>query len=358
MQFKSRSRLGSGRLAVGASLLLAIGSAGCALSDSEFEEGAAGEHEGVGTSVRELEADLEAGPFTITITPPAQNVDVDQDAFFNVQVDPLEGFSGDVSLDVTSDPPFVGFLHMGFGLVTPPGQDEVHAHGQCDTAVGTYDLTVTGTGDDGTTASATAVLTVDPTTFPPPSVFFFFDREGLTFQFQDSSFPDFCVQLVSWAWDFGDGSTSTERNPVHTYAVRGDYTVTLTVTDSQGLTGTRSQVVSALPPPPVLEIDRVTRIRDRFEFRVDLVWSGAEGDLVELHRNNIVVDLPDNDGVYRDRFRSLETSFSWFVCELGIQQCSNQVVLDVGHGPNAVEATVTTEIDGRKIVAKVPIHDE
>jgi len=108
----------------------------------------------------------------------------------------------------------------------------------------------------------------------------------------------------------------------------------------------------------VLEIDRVTRIRDRFEFRVDLVWSGAEGDLVELHRNNVVVDLPDNDGVYRDRFRSLETSFSWFVCELGIQQCSNQVVLDVGPGPNAVEATVTTEIEGRTIVAKVPIHDE
>ena len=147
---------------------------------------------------------------------------------------------------------------------------------------------------------------------------------------------------MSWEWDFGDGSTSTERNPVHTYAARGNYAVTLTVTDSQGLSGTVIETVQVLPPPPVLEIDRVTRIRERFEFRVNLVWSGAEGDLVELHRNFNIVDLPDNDGAHRDKFRSLQTSFRWFVCELGIDQCSNEVVLDVG-GPNSLEATVTTE---------------
>jgi gliding motility-associated-like protein len=33
-------------------------------------------------------------------------------------------------------------------------------------------------------------------------------------------------------WDFGDGTTSTEQNPTHTYADRGDYPVTLTVTNS------------------------------------------------------------------------------------------------------------------------------
>jgi PKD repeat protein len=38
----------------------------------------------------------------------------------------------------------------------------------------------------------------------------------------------------SWLWDFGDGSTSHERGPTHTYLTPGNYTVTLTVTDANG----------------------------------------------------------------------------------------------------------------------------
>jgi PKD repeat protein len=40
--------------------------------------------------------------------------------------------------------------------------------------------------------------------------------------------------IVSWSWDFGDGATSTEQNPAHTYAAAGNYTVKLTVTNSLG----------------------------------------------------------------------------------------------------------------------------
>ena len=39
------------------------------------------------------------------------------------------------------------------------------------------------------------------------------------------------VEPYSYSWDFGDGSTSTEQNPTHTYNEAGTYTVTLTVTD-------------------------------------------------------------------------------------------------------------------------------
>ncbi len=39
---------------------------------------------------------------------------------------------------------------------------------------------------------------------------------------------------TSWAWDFGDGSTSTEKNPVHTYGAAGTYTVRLTATNALG----------------------------------------------------------------------------------------------------------------------------
>lgn len=38
----------------------------------------------------------------------------------------------------------------------------------------------------------------------------------------------------TFAWDFGDGATSTEENPVHTYAAEGTYSVTLTASDAGG----------------------------------------------------------------------------------------------------------------------------
>ncbi len=50
--------------------------------------------------------------------------------------------------------------------------------------------------------------------------------------------------LTDWAWDFGDGATSTQQNPTHQYADDGDYTVTLTVTDDLGLTASLSQTIS------------------------------------------------------------------------------------------------------------------
>jgi hypothetical protein len=37
--------------------------------------------------------------------------------------------------------------------------------------------------------------------------------------------------ITSWLWNFGDGSTSTVQNPIHTYTVAGTYTVSLTVGD-------------------------------------------------------------------------------------------------------------------------------
>jgi PKD repeat protein len=43
--------------------------------------------------------------------------------------------------------------------------------------------------------------------------------------------------INSWTWDFGDGNTSIEQNPIHYYDVSNNYTVTLTVGNSTGSTG-------------------------------------------------------------------------------------------------------------------------
>ncbi len=53
---------------------------------------------------------------------------------------------------------------------------------------------------------------------------------GKNVQFMDVSSGD----PVSWLWDFGDGTTSTAQNPVHTYASPGFRRVALTVTNDSG----------------------------------------------------------------------------------------------------------------------------
>ena len=73
----------------------------------------------------------------------------------------------------------------------------------------------------------------DPGISPPEAQFNSNITSGhapLTVQFNDSS----SGTVTSYSWDFGDGITSSEKNPVHTYTSSGKYNVTLTVTNSAG----------------------------------------------------------------------------------------------------------------------------
>ena len=56
--------------------------------------------------------------------------------------------------------------------------------------------------------------------------------EEITFGGVSSYDPDGGL-IIGWLWDFGDGTISTEQNPLHTYALAGTYEVTLVVTDDE-----------------------------------------------------------------------------------------------------------------------------
>lgn len=66
-------------------------------------------------------------------------------------------------------------------------------------------------------------------------------NESLTFSASTSQDPD--GQIVSYTWDFGDGTTSSALSPSHVYANVGTYTVRLTVTDDGGLDDTATTSV-------------------------------------------------------------------------------------------------------------------
>lgn len=77
---------------------------------------------------------------------------------------------------------------------------------------------------------------------------FTFNCDGRTCDFTDQSTPGE-DPLDSWDWAFGDGSSSTQQNPTHTYDSFGTFTVNLTVTDTGGTTDSVEKSVNVRLAP-------------------------------------------------------------------------------------------------------------
>ena len=55
--------------------------------------------------------------------------------------------------------------------------------------------------------------------------------------------------MLSYLWDFGDGSSSTSVAPSHTYNEEGSFSAILTVSDPEGLTDTDQTIIRVNEPP-------------------------------------------------------------------------------------------------------------
>ncbi|RMF85877.1 MAG: PKD domain-containing protein [Planctomycetota bacterium] len=118
-----------------------------------------------------------------------------------------------------------------------------------------------------------ALITADVTTGTVP----------LTVSFSSSRSSDDGL-ILSRSWDFGDGATSLDISPRHTFMTIGEFTVTLTVTDDAGAVGTETVVITVTEPPIArISVNDTQAENAPATFRFDATNSvDPDGEIVEF----------------------------------------------------------------------------
>ncbi|KAA0002972.1 MAG: PKD domain-containing protein [Thermoplasmata archaeon] len=200
------------------------------------------------------------GNYTITLT-----VTDDDGALHTIQkeititnIPPIADFSWIPSLPSTSD--FIYFMdnssdldgnivnytwNFGDGNMSYE-KDAMHKYADN----GTYTVTLLIRDNDNATDVVVKKITVS--NVPPHADFTFTPtspKDVQTVTFGDLS-SDSDGNIVAWYWDFGDGTTSTEKEPKHMYPDDGTYSINLTVTDDDGATNKITKIILVRNDPP------------------------------------------------------------------------------------------------------------
>lgn len=155
----------------------------------------------------------------------------------SLQID-TSGGTGDVDLIINFDSAPTRFEND----CIQQGAGNTHNCTITDPAEGTWFIIVRGV-QASSDVQLDAYWFAGPLANVAPVADFSVSADELQASFTDSS-SDSDGSIVSYSWDFGDGDSATDQNPIHDYAVAGSYTVSLTVTDDEGATGSTNQTVT------------------------------------------------------------------------------------------------------------------
>jgi PKD repeat protein len=208
---------------------------------------------------------------TPTFTPPPTNTAVPQPtALFDIQRFEADSFT-------------VQFLNRSSGLIDTTfwdfgdGQTSFEPnplHTYANPGAFTVTLTVTGPGGSNFVQAFVVIEAPMRASFTSAVQ----PNNPLAVQFTNTSIGN----PVGFAWDFGDGQTSTEVNPMHVYGASGTYTVGLTAINASGGTNYFSQQVTVQAPVIAAFMTQVTgaqtiQFNNQSSGAVSYVWDFGDG---------------------------------------------------------------------------------
>ncbi|QSX37654.1 PKD domain-containing protein [Shewanella sedimentimangrovi] len=182
-----------------------------------------------------------AGSYSIDVQPApfAPNLDIlaqlyDANGNLLANSNPVDALSANLSGTLASAGDY-------FVKVDGTGKGDPLDTGYTDYAsLGRYSISGTAV-DGGTAAVPTAAMALSYTPGPAP----------LSVNFDGSGSDDSDGTIMSYDWNFGDGTNASGAEVSHVYQAPGDFTVVLMVTDNDNLSDQASQVVNVQNQPPV-----------------------------------------------------------------------------------------------------------